>query len=432
MIKKLLTGCISLQLMVTAVIHAEEAAPEKVTLNQLKHLATRRSPQLLQMRKRLEEFDARSSRQRSNYYPKLNAVGGGEVEGRGSDRPLNQLAYLDFNWNLYNGGRDGRAIETANLEAEKATLEVEESSLEVDLETERLFYEILYARDLIDILTKFIEVNKEHRSYVKRSQALGSVSEADVMQFDLKDAQLRSELIDMRRSYESAKTRLKAFIGDELSQSLEPIGELLHQHLKSSTDSILNESLTQSLPMRKSTIASQISELQLTSARSRWLPKIDFSTKAGMLASSETATPGEPNVNLSLVATWELFSGFDALSEIQEKRAAKEAQSLQVKLDVTKVVISAEDLVREILTLQTRADVEKNNSRFAKRYYNIIKDEYKRGYKNSADLTMGADAWYSAEVRRKELDLEFLKKRIELERLIVRRVEVDTMRDVID
>ena len=184
------------------------------------------------------------------------------------------------------------------------------------------------------------------------------------------------------------------------------------------------------LPIKKSTLDTHVSELHLASARSRWLPKVDFSAKGGLLASSETATPGEPNANVSLVATWELFSGFDNMAEIREKRAAYDALSSQLRIDVTRTLIKAEDLVREILTLQTRADVEKNNIRFAKRYYEIVKDEYKRGYKNSADLSAGADAWYSAEVRRKELDLDFLRKRIELERLLVRRVEVETMRDV--
>ena len=83
-------------------------------------------------------------------------------------------------------------------------------------------------------------------------------------------------------------------------------------------------------------------------------------------------------------------------------------------------------------TLQKRADLEKNNVRTAKKFYDLVFADFKRGYKNSGDFIDAAQAWYDAEIQRKKLDLEFVEKKLYLEKQLGKRIISNPMKDLDD
>src|SRR5690606_38126488 len=92
------------------------------------------------------------------------------------------------------------------------------------------------------------------------------------------------------------------------------------------------------------------------------------------------------------------------------------AAELDLRRDIAEALADAEATLAQLTAVQRRADLEKDNVRRAKRYYDIVFEEYKRGYKNSGDLSSAADTWSEAEVRQKELDFEFIKTKVDLQR----------------
>jgi outer membrane protein TolC len=56
-------------------------------------------------------------------------------------------------------------------------------------------------------------------------------------------------------------------------------------------------------------------------------------------------------------------------------------------------------------------------------------NEYRRGIKNSADLKVAADGLFEASLKREAFKFDFLNSRIDLERALGGKVEIETIQE---
>jgi outer membrane protein TolC len=251
------------------------------------------------------------------------------------------------------------------------------------------------------------------------------------MQFDLRAATLRSELAQIEQDYLSCMIQLKALLGEDVIQSVTPSGDLIHQHIQGTVTDYVNADLTSSPMIRAATNDFDAASTRASAARGRWLPRLDIEGSFGELPQPQGEEKNKFGSTFALVATWEIFGGFDTIYQVQELNAVRSGTNAQLKADIRSLLTSIQIGFGEVETLQRRADFEKNNILTAKKHYELVFADFKRGYKNSSDFSDAAQAWYDAEVGRKKLDLEFIERKIDLEQKLGRQVSTIPMKDVV-
>lgn len=401
---------------------AQPGTGQKVSLDLAlaKGFAARNNYALQAQRKGLEELEARAARTNAPFLPKLDAVGG--IEGRiGPAAGMTPLAYLDASYVLFNRTLDVTRRGVATEEVERARAGLVDAEFSVGLEVEDSFATYLYKKAQIDLKEAEIASNRAHSDLVRQLRARGSASDSDLMEFQLKASILNSDLVALKQALEDARSNLKRLLGEEIGQDIEPTGILRHQHVKPKLMDVivLLQAASNDLKQRASALRS--ARLERDAAGSRWLPTVGVQARAGLLPESN----GKPGGKIELSARMELFAGGDARWEASEKTAAAVKSEALLKDGIAVAVRAAEVRYRTLRMLEARADLEKDNVSFARRYYDSVLAEYKRGYKNSPDLDGALEKLAGAEERKLALDYDFVRGRIELERLVGAPVEVE-------
>ncbi|MCX6117510.1 MAG: TolC family protein [Proteobacteria bacterium] len=412
---------------------SEETLPNKLTIEQAKEIAISKNANLASRKSDLDIAIARKGRASSGMYP--------TIEGRlGSETSLNtqsnendnsaKFAYLQATMNIYRGGLDIAKKNLSNLETKKLQIVYESEKLILENAVEVAFANLLFTRDLIDIKTRFIKINEDQKALARQIASRGSGSQSDVVEFDLRAIELSSELSQIQQDYLATLIQLKLLIGENIAKNIIPTGDLPHLHLHGSLKDYINTGLKDTPSLTVSSLDLEMAQHQIASAQSRWLPKVDFEGKFGILPNETTKSSAQMNSSFAVVASWEIFAGFDSTYELQERRAEKERADFVLQGNISQMMADVETRYNELVAIQARSDLEKNNILVAKNYYDLIYADFKRGYKNSGDYSAAAEKLYNSEVRRKRLDLEFLEKKAALENRIGRKVASISMKDI--
>ncbi len=411
-------------------IFAEDSSANTLTLEQSKKIAVERNANLAAIKARSEAAKARQGRAAAGFYPTLETKLGSEQGLAGKPEQASTFGYLVARWNIYHGGLDVAGTKTSTLEAKQAELDYELERLSVENAVEEVFSNLLYLRDVSAIKERFIEINGQQQALARQVVARGSGSESDVVEFDLRTATLKSELAQIEQDYQGYLVKLKSLIGEDIAKNPTPTGELPHQHLQGSLADYANPNLTEAPQVKAAALDLDIASHKASAAKGRWLPQVDVEGRFGSLPLSDGGEKGKLGSSVALVATWEIFGGFDASYEAKERLADKAQADWRLKADINALLTDIRVQFGELVSIQKRIDREKDNIKTARRYYELVFADFKRGYKNSGDFSAAAKAWYDAEVQRKRLDLEFVEKKITLELKLGKRIATSLMKDV--
>lgn len=402
-----------------------ETQQEKIDLETAKKYAISHNYGIAALRHEVEEIKSRGERTRSPFLPKFGVAGGVESQNSVDDSQAAPLAYAYGSYNIFNGNRDTYRKEISKSELEKADLKLKSAEFLVGLEVEEFFHAYLFKKGLIELKDGEIELNESHQKLVNETRLRGSVSDTDIMEFQLKDSTLKSELVALKQELEDARSNLKRLLGEEIGSNIQPVGNLQHQHIKGSLMDALAKIQTQSQDVKAKAIDVSIAKTESKIADARWLPEINLEGRVGYLSLGERTKENTPQTSIALVAKMDLYTGGDAHWESREKSSNALKVEYQLKNEINDAIRKVEMGYRNLKVIETRADLEKDNATFAKRYYRSVLGEYKRGFKNSSDLSNASDKLNEAQARKLSLEFDFIRERIAVEKSLGSKLEIE-------
>jgi outer membrane protein TolC len=417
-------------LVMTSFLFAAQESPQKVTLEDAKKYAISHNFEVISLRRALDEAEAKEARSRSPYFPKLGVAGGADNQLIATGNVTAAIAYVYFDYNLFNGFSDLYKNQIASQEKEKAQIKLKRSEFRVGLEVERTFHLYVFKKSVIKLKEEALKWNEIHKKMAAQKKRAGLSSDSDVMEFDLKDAVLRSDLLLLNQELEEARTQLKKLLGEEIGSKIEPIGSLQHQHLKGNLNNLVKRIKNESEVVVTTAKDLSIANLESKVTTSKWLPKLDLEVSGGFLPWDLRQVPaGQAMIGGKLVLKYDIFSGFDNYYGQNEAEAKKLKLEAQLKDAILSAMVDTENAFRKIRTIQERVDLEEENEERAQKYYKSVMSEYKRGVKNSADLRVAADGLFEVSLKRESYKYEFLNSRIDLEKALGGPVEVELMHE---
>ncbi len=366
---------------------------------------------------------------RSNFYPKLGVAGGFEVEGSAGARESAPVGFVYGRWNLFNGLADRNEGRRADTLRQLSESRYEQAVNELRLEVEGLFYDYLFKKRVHDYVAESIELNAKHLGAVKRRKASGLSSESDLMDFELRDSSLLSELNRTKQELDEIKLSLVRRLGPELGMGFEPRGELPHWHLEGTVDSYLALVKERSESVRQASLTAQGSLAALKASRAGWMPKLDVEARFGALPLADRFDGERVSYSAGVMASWELFSGFRTSAEGARAEAELRRDEFNAKQALLGGMAEVESGIRKLQSITQRVDIEVSNEARAERLYRSTLAEFGRGVKNGADVKGAEETWLEAKKRRSELKIEFIKAKIAIEKSFQIPVRVSELKD---
>lgn len=399
------------------------------SLEQAKKHAISHNFEVLALRSALEESKAQTRRARSAYFPTLGVAGGADSQIYSSGDEAVAVGYIYGNYNLFNGFGDVYKSEVSDLEYEKAKIKLERTEFRVGLDVEQVFHLYLFKKGALALREEALKLNDKHKKMALQRKSNGMASDADLMEFDLKDSLLKSDILLLQQELEGARSQLKKLLGEEVGGQIEPVGSLQHQHLKGTLMDYVNRIKHESESVLLSSRSLSSATVESKMWRSKWLPRLDLQVRAGYLPILDRPKDGGSVLSTMLIAKIDLFSGFETVAEKQEMEAKRLRSEAELKNALLSAVTDMETAFRKIKTIQARVDLEEQNASRSDRYYKVVLSEYGRGVKNSADLKVAADQVYEVHLRREGYKYDFLNEKLNLERALGGKVEADTVQE---
>ncbi len=403
------------------------ADDRRLSLEEIKRFAVSQNLSLKAAEAEIREAAAQTTQYRSNYYPRMAVVAGPEILQEDLTTSAEALTYLEAKWNLFRGSLDRVQIQVSEINEQILRSALKKAQFEVELEVEALFYRHLSTSEKIKAHDQSLQLNERHRQLLRRKQGSGLASQADVMEFELRDSYLKSAVSNLVQEREEARIGLVRLMGPSIQSRFEPVGSLPHVHLKRSLSAFLEQINSTSEAVQMASLRSASASIEARSARAMWFPQIDLEARYGRLpvdvASSAPAFHG------ILALRWELFSGFETTSRIAELKARVERNESEFRQKILSTMTAAEVNYLKLKSLQEQVHVEEGNEERAQKYYSAVLDEYRRGLKNGADLKSAEATLLDARNRAIDFKFAFIDTKIKLERDIGLYVETDVHKE---
>lgn len=346
---------------------------------------------------------ARLNEERAAFYPTFGLEGGYQKFDSDEENTSGQFGNIFGEYRFDLGLSSYFQFRAAALDLDLARLNRDRIRRQLQWSTETLFSRALYLQESLKIYHAALEQNKNYAQMAKKKKSSGLASDADVIEFDLNNAILRSDMEDLKSQLSEALLDLKIALGIGSDETIELSGPLEHFHISENLQDLTNRLTKTSYQLRQAELEAQKADYLKTAHYGRFLPEISLRATYGRRGMDEPAGPEE---TYSVVARWEIFSGLGDLSGRRHAVAMQEKAKFIKRQTTLHLPGQLESEYKKFMALQNRVDLESQNRLRSQVYLKTVMNEYRRGVKNSADLK-------SASLQLLESSLRDLKYRYE-------------------
>ena len=380
-----------------------------LSLDQLIREASDNNFELKAEKKKLESALSSESGSRSAFMPEVS-IETGQLETKySSDRNSGTPLFGKIEWNLYRGGKDQSRTQTRSIETDLARKQVEIVRAKIERDVARSYYEQLLILEAISLKEKALEMNREQIKLAKAKNRSGFTSSADVIEFDLREATLRSDLKKLEQDRNDQSRKLSVLLGRNQSSGVLLVkGHLTRIKPNINSDNFLGRISNHNPEILESRAQTQIARQEHDLARAGYLPQIDLEGKFGKLANEERVFQETNGYSAFLKVKIPIFSGMSTVNEraATAARIAEREAALSQKQNLA--LAEAASLLSKISTIQERLSLEESNLVRSEEYYKITVGEYRRGVKNSPDMVGASERLIEARIRNLELRKELM------------------------
>jgi len=286
--------------------------------------------------------------------------------------------------NLYNGGKDLLDVRMAEQDVDISSLQRLAVSNELTTRVISAFYDILAAREFVQIAKESIATLSEQLRIIRVQYEGGGALKSDLLSLQVRQAQAKEALVNSRNRLKLARAGLANLMGLDPSELAEK-GGLLAQTAKPrfQVPATYEEGIAYALSNRPELekVRRQLirSRMGLDAARADYLPSVDLVGKYYVDDPGLDYDRDRENWTAALVMNWDLFTGFarkarvnqtDAM--VKEMLAADRETLLAIKLDVKNAYLDRE-------AARARYKVAASSVARAEESYQLVKAHYQGG-----------------------------------------------------
>lgn len=373
---KLATLGISLAVLVpAATLAAQPAAPAvvetrpapdvplRVDLNGMIGYALDHSPAILQARERIREQEGLIIEVKSAALP--NAYINSSYTKRANDL-VQTAGSSDQSWTvalevrqtLFAGGGVKAALDAQKSTREAALLDLRATVDAVLLSVRTSYYDVLLARESIDVQEQNVRLLREQLTTVKNRFEAGTVSRFEVLRAEVELANAQPALIRARNDLRIAIDVLRQAIGyiktdaNNLSKTPEFLGELAFTPVDYELQSSLAAALARRPELQRLAAIAEAREAGVRVARATRYPDLALvgGYELDKATNSESFGDSKNGWVVGLQSSWAIFDGrattgrlIQARSQLRQAQLAIDEQRLAIEVEVRRAISTLQE-----------------------------------------------------------------------------------------
>lgn len=394
-----------------------------ITLEEAISRAREQNPQIKASEKEVVASEARFRRTTSYFFPRVGAETRYEHFESTFQKQNGGTSNLFLEWNLFNGFRDWFDRRAKSVEYEQAKITQDRQRIFIKAEVEARFYKILAVNESIRSYEEALKRNESQKESARRRRSAGLASEGDIFEFDLYQTELEAELTKLHSLFKEAQAEFRGVLGEtDPGREYRPEGKLIHYHVDDTLEILKQRVVNENQTLISSRFEVDQSEANRKVAFGGYLPQLDLKVSYGSRGINETEI--FPETAIMGVARWEFFSGFDTYHARNEAIAqVAKAQAAQTQAEIS-AITQVESAYTRLKAIQDRVDIEAKNKIKAKKFFDIVASEYKRGVKDSNDLRAASQILLQVFTRDIQYRAEFFEQKALLEKAIGGEVKI--------
>lgn len=277
----------------------------------------------------------------------------------------------------------------------------------------------MFLLESIAIKEESLRLNQEQIKLADKKRSAGFTSKADVIEFELRETTINSDLKDLIQEKENKSRELSILLGRNESESnLATKGHLERGKLVFNKEKIMQAIGDFNSDLNEIKINLEKSRAEKEIARAAFLPKLDLEAKYGKFANEERIFDNNSNYTLGVTINIPLFSGFSSKNELSASTLEINAIETQIRKQNLAVKTEAENLLAKLSTTLSRLEIEEKTLSRSEQYYQITLDEYRRGVKNSPDMVGASERVLNSKIRNLEFRRDFQITKLKLLELV--------------
>lgn len=389
--------------------------------------ALEKNIQLQQNKLSLEEADVDVKTAKASLFPSLSfstghnlvnrpyqetsaTVSGTEIITSDNNNTYNGSYSLSAQWTLWNGGQRLNNIKQQKTNKEIAGLSVAETENMLQEETTKLFVQILYANESVEINKNTLEVSE---ATYKRAVELfneGSLSKSDVAQLEAQASNDKYQLVTAESTLRNYKLQLKQLLElDGTTEMVLDIPELKDEDVMAVLPNqidVYNTALTSRPEIQSSKLSIDNAKLGIKTAKAGYLPTISLSASTSSMTNNastnnwaEQMKYGWNNmigINLSIP----IFNNRQTKSAVQKAQITYSSSQLDLINKQKELYSTIESLWLDALNAQQQYEAANSKLQSCQTSFDIVNEQFNLGIKNTVELLTEKNNLLSAQQQR--------------------------------
>ena len=323
-------------------------------------------------------------------------VSGTEIITSNSSTTYNGSYSLNAQWTVWNGGQRLNNIKQQKKNMEIANLTVAETENMLQEEITKLFVQILYANESVEINKNTLEVSE---ATYKRAVELfneGSLSKSDVAQLEAQASNDKYQLVTAESTLRNYKLQLKQLLElDGTTEMVLDMPELKDEDvmdvLPNQID-VYNTALTSRPEIQSSKLSIDNAKLGIKTAKAGYLPTISLSASTSSMTNNastnnwaEQMKYGWNNmigINLSIP----IFNNRQTKSAVQKAQITYSSSQLDLINKQKELYSTIESLWLDALNAQQQYEAANSKLQSCQTSFDIVNEQFNLGIKNTCLL----------------------------------------------
>ena len=314
---------------------------------------------------------------------------------------------VNAQWTVWNGGQNTNQLKLNKLKEQDSELTVLESSNSVQEAIAKLYVQILYQKEAIEVNRQSLETSKKNEERGQQMVEVGQMSKADLAQLTAQRASSEYNVVEAETQLSNYKLQLKKILqltgvtefdiaspSSTDTQALEEVPAL---------QKVYERALLQRPEIQSAMLGIETSKLQLKIAKAGWLPTVSMTGSAGTstFSSSSSSWGKQIKTNFGTSAgvgiSIPLFDGRKTKTNVQKALIAQEQARLTLKNEEADLFETIEQYWLNAINNQEKFRSSSASVESEQESYNLLQEQFNLGMKNIVELLAGKDKLLQAQ-----------------------------------
>ena len=351
-----------------------------------------------------------STNQSLGYRPWTNqgqiTVTNGQVDTKTEKTYYNGSYSVNAQWTVWNGNQNHNQVKLNRVSEQQAELKTEETANTIQEQIAKLFVQILYTKESIEVIRQSLETSKKNEERGQAMLEVGKMSKADLAQLSAQRANDEYTVVEAESQLANFKMQLKQLL--ELTYQdfdiafPETSDDLALQEVPSMA-AVYEAALLQRPEIKNAELGLKSGDLQLKIAKAGWLPTLSMTggltTSTNSLTDNGWGTQMKTNFNTQLGASLNipLYDQRKARTAVNKAHIAQLEAQLNLQ-DKSKTLYSdIETRWLDAVTNQQKFRTALTTVESEQTSYDLLSEQFQLGLKNIIELLTGKDKLLKAQ-----------------------------------